>query len=51
MARQIEATPEVSGEDAEQILREIKNVCSPEEVKRRVEKAKKFLEEVSKKVE
>ena len=37
MARPIESTPVLEGEDAERLLRDLENVCSPEEAKRRME--------------
>jgi hypothetical protein len=35
MARPIEPTPILEGEDAERLLRDLENVCSPEEARRR----------------
>ena len=46
MARPIEPTPSLDGEEAERLLEELENVCSPEEVKRRTEWARKLLSQV-----
>jgi hypothetical protein len=35
MAKPITATPPVTGEDAERLQAELRNVCTPEEAKRR----------------
>ena len=40
MARPIEPTPILEGEDAERLLRDLENVCSPEEARRRIEWAR-----------
>jgi hypothetical protein len=41
MARPIEPTPTLQGEDAERLLRELANVCPPEEAQRRIELARR----------
>jgi hypothetical protein len=46
MARPIEPTPVLEGEDAERLLRDLENTCTPEEAKRRVQKARGFLAEI-----
>lgn len=46
MARPIEPTPVLEGEDAERLLRDLERTCTPEEAKRRVEKARGFLAEI-----
>lgn len=46
MARPIEATPVVEGEDAKRLLDELENVCPPDEAKRRVEGARRLLAKV-----
>ena len=43
MARPIEATPPVEGEDAVRLLRDLENCCSPEESERRTRAAKLHL--------
>lgn len=42
MARPIEPTPALRGEDAKRLLREVEQVCSPDEIKRRIERAKQM---------
>lgn len=44
MAKPIEPTPTLYGEDAEALLRELENVCSEEEAERRLKKANEFWE-------
>jgi hypothetical protein len=46
MARPIEATPVLEGEDAERLLRDLERTCTPEEAKRRVQKARELLAKV-----
>ena len=46
MARPIEATPVLEGEDAEKLLAGIENVCPPDEAERRVAAARKLLAKV-----
>lgn len=46
MARPIEPTPVLEGEDAERLLRDLERTCSPEEAKRRVRKARELLAKV-----
>jgi hypothetical protein len=46
MARPIEATPTLTGEDAERLQRDLANVCSPEEQRRRIEYAKRLRAEM-----
>jgi hypothetical protein len=46
MARPIEATPPLEGEDADRLEEELKNVCSPEEMAIRRANAKAHLAEV-----
>lgn len=46
VAKPIEPTPTLYGEDAEQLLRELKDVCSESEAQRRLKKAEEFLAEV-----
>lgn len=41
MARPVEATPMLEGEDAERLLSELERVCPPDEAKRRIERAKR----------
>ncbi len=43
MAKPIEPTPVLQGEDAERLLRDLEKVCSPEEAERRIDKAEAFL--------
>lgn len=42
MAKPIEATPPVTGEEAEELLRQLKVVCSPEEAARRLHMAREY---------
>jgi hypothetical protein len=44
VAKPIEPTPTLVGEDAEALLRELENVCSDEEAERRLKKANDFWE-------
>jgi hypothetical protein len=44
MAKPITATPPVTGDDAERLQAELRNVCTPEETKRRIALAEKRLE-------
>lgn len=46
MARPIEPTPVLEGEDAERLLRDLENTCTPEEARRRVAKARELLAKV-----
>lgn len=46
MARPIEPTPVLEGEDADQLVRDLESVCSPEEAKRRTEEARRLLSQV-----
>ena len=46
MARPIEPTPVLEGEDAERLLDQIEIVCTPEETERRVAAARKLLAQV-----
>jgi hypothetical protein len=46
MARPIEATPVLEGEDAARLLAELEHVCAPEEAERRVAAARKLLAKV-----
>jgi hypothetical protein len=46
MAKPIEPTPVLEGEDAERLLRELEVVCSPDEAKRRTEWARRELAEL-----
>lgn len=40
MASPIEATPTLKGADAQRLLRDLEDVCSPEEAARRIERAR-----------
>ena len=42
VAKPIEATPPVTGEEAEALLRQLKVVCSPEEAARRLQMAREY---------
>jgi len=46
MARPIEPTPELTGEDAERLLRDLEDVCSPAEAERRSKWAEQQLAEL-----
>ena len=46
VARPIESTPTLYGEDAEQLLRELANVCSPAEAKARGERGRRLRAEM-----
>lgn len=46
MAKPIEATEPVEGEDAERLLEDLKKVCSPEEMQRRKAAAREFMAQV-----
>lgn len=46
MARPIEPTPVLEGDDAKRLLDELETVCPPDEAKRRVEAARKLLAKV-----
>lgn len=48
MARPIEATPTLYGEDAEAVLRSLSTTCSPEELERRRSEARRFLASMTK---
>jgi hypothetical protein len=41
MARPIEPTPMLQGEDAERLLSDLAKVCSPQEAQRRIELARR----------
>lgn len=41
MARPIEATPTLYDQDAERLLADLEDVCTPEEAMRRIQQAKK----------
>jgi hypothetical protein len=43
MARPIEATPVLDGEDAERLLRDLERTCAPEEAKLRIQEARELL--------
>jgi len=47
MAKPIEPTPPLDAEDSERLLRDLENVCSPEEAERRRATAKRWLAEVT----
>ncbi len=44
MARPIEATPPLYGEDAEELLASLEKTASPEEIERRLRRARAFLD-------
>lgn len=44
MVRPIEPTPVLHGEDAKAVLRSLRNVCSPEEIRHRREAARRTAE-------
>ena len=46
MALPIEPTPVLDGEAAEELLEQVKDVCSPEEAERRIAAAQRFLAKV-----
>lgn len=46
VARPIEPTPVLEGEDADRLLRDLESTCTPEEAKRRVQKARALLAKV-----
>ncbi len=46
MAKPIEPTPTLRGKDAERLLRDLKNVCSPEEARARSTAARDELKEM-----
>ena len=46
MARPIEPTPVLEGDDAERLLDQLENVCSPDEAERRIAVARKLLTKV-----
>lgn len=46
MARPIQATPTLRGEDAKRLLRDLEDVCSPEEAQRRIEYGRKLRAEM-----
>jgi len=46
VAKPIEPTPPLEGLEAEQLLAELKNVCSPEEADRRLQASRAFLADV-----
>lgn len=48
MAKPIEPTPPLEGEEAEKLLAELKDVCSPEEAARRLRASREFLTRVMK---
>lgn len=47
MAKPIESTPPLEGEDAGRLLADLEKRCSPEEMRRRVEAAKKSLDAIA----
>jgi hypothetical protein len=47
MARPIEPTPPITGEDADRLAEQLEKVPPPEELARRIEEAKRFLEQVT----
>jgi hypothetical protein len=47
MARPIEPTPTLEGEDAERLLESLEHTASPEEIARRRERARAFVAEVT----
>jgi hypothetical protein len=47
MARPIEPTPTLTGDDAERLLNELERIASPEEIARREEAAHRFLAQAS----
>lgn len=47
MARPIEPTPPIVGDDADRLLEQLADVASPEEIERRREEGRRFLEEVT----
>jgi hypothetical protein len=47
MARPIEPTPPVTGEDAERLLEQLEKVPPPEELARRIAEARKFVADVT----
>lgn len=47
MARPIEPTPTLQGEDADRLRRDLANVCSPQEAERRIEQARHALDELT----
>jgi hypothetical protein len=46
MARPIEPTPVLEGPDAEKLLRDLANVCTPSEAQRRIESARREREKM-----
>jgi hypothetical protein len=42
VAKPIEPTPPLEGEEAEKLLRQLKDVCSPQEAERRLKLANAF---------
>ena len=46
MARPIEPTPVLEGEDAARLLEQLEQVCPPDEAERRVAAARKLLAKV-----
>lgn len=46
MARPIEHTPALEGDDARRLLEQLEDVCSPEEAERRIAAARKLLAKV-----
>jgi hypothetical protein len=46
MASPIEATPTLYGRDAERLLADLENVCSPEEAARRIKYAREQVAEM-----
>jgi hypothetical protein len=47
MARPIEPTPTLKGKDAKRLLRDLADVCSPEEARRRQDTARSALDELT----
>jgi hypothetical protein len=46
MAKPIQPTPTLRGKDAERLLRDLANVCTPAEAKRRIARARKVRAEM-----
>lgn len=47
MARPIQATPPIEGEDAERLLRELERVATREEMRRREEEARRLTNKLT----
>jgi hypothetical protein len=48
VAKPIEPTPPLEGEEAEKLLAELKDICSPQEAERRLRVSREFLAKVMK---